>query len=430
MRRRGIPAAVQKGFRPTYSMKRVPGGVLVRGRDLVQPLPEAVAAYDNYFLFTAITANPCYWTGTKIAAIAAAYQCFRPLHWRASFIPQVAVTQAGTVMTGTNWYTITSTNNFQQSMVTSNGGAMSQCYVPFDTRVKLGTNLQQNMYNCSGPLDTDHNPFNFMAFMKGANVIPGYFYVSYAYIFKNPIGQAVNYSSRRTVAPDYGLPTTDKSIMLLGPIANFTGPGLTLDVESNGVVLYNNSEVAVPDGLPIIVYDSTPAGGVVMNREARSILATDIPQTIGNTYTGISDYSVWDWNTDTTTSKGFFAPTSAGGRYGFGWYLEEGLSRLSAWADSVVGMVNLYFYAVDTATKVIGALIVAQKAISGTRNSPTAVFTVEPYNLRRGPLITRHEVVKLIKQMGSRMLRTSADSDSMGARSKAASAAQLMEESD
>lgn len=429
-RRTGIPAAVARGFRASYRIRRIAGGVLVTGRDLVQSLPDAVAAFDNYYLFAAVTANPCYWTGTRIAAIAAAYQNYRPLLFRASYVPQVAVTQQGTVMTGTNWNTITSTANFQQSMVTSNGGAMSQCYVPFDTRVKLGGNLQQNLYNCSGPLDVDHNPFNFMAFMKGSNVIPGYFYIAYAYVFKNPVGQAVAYSTRRAVAPDYGLPTTDKSIMLLGPIANFTGPGLTLDVESNGTVMYNGSEVAVPDGLQIIVYDSTPAGGVVMNREARSILVTDTPLTIGQSYTAAADYSLWDWSTDTTSSKGKFAPAASGGQYGFGWYLNEATSRLSAWADSVVGMTNMLFYAVDVSTKLVSALIVASKAISGTRNSPSASFLVEPYGLRKGPLITRHEVLKLIRAAGHKMLTTSADSDIVGAKSKTASATSFMDDED
>lgn len=426
MRRSGIPAALSKGFRASYSIKRISGGVLVTGRDLIYSLPEAVAAYDSYYLFAAITANPCYWTGTRIAAIAAAHQNYRPLVFRASYVPQVAVTQAGTVMTGTNWHTLTNTGNFQQAMVTSNGGALSQCYVPFDTSVKLGTNLQQNLYNCSGPLDVDHNPFNFLAFMRGSNVIPGYFYVSYSYVFKNPVGASVTYTSRRTRAPDYGLPTPDKSIMLLGPIANFSGPGLTLDVESNGTVLYNGSEIAIPDGTNIMVYDSVQAGGISTHETARSILVTDTLLNIGDSYDGVSDYSVWDWENDATYSQGKFRPTASGGSYGFGWYLNEATSRLYGWADAVVGASNLIYYAVDTYTRFVTALLVMQKAIQGTRSSPSVIFEVEPYRMRRGPLVTKHEVVKMLKEVGSRVLRTSAEADHNGASKKTKSATEFM----
>lgn len=411
MRRRGIPAAYARQFRSVFRTRRIPGGLLVYGRDLMQPLPQGVPAYDNYYLFTAITCNPCYWTGTRIAALAAAHQNYRPLHFRATYIPQVAVTQAGTVLTGTNWNTLTSVTNFQQSMVTSNGGCMSQCYVSFDTRVALGSNLQQNLYNCSGPLDIDHNPFNFMAFMRGADVIPGYFYISYAYILKNPVGQAVNYSTRRALAPDYGLPVPDKSILLLGGIANLSGPGLMLDVESDGAVKYHDSEIAVPDGTPVIVYESTPAGGLSLFNEARSILVTDTPLPLGSSYVGVTDYAAWNWNDDTNTQVGKFRPSTSGGQYGWSWYFNEATSRLTGWADSVAGAAYLFYYAIDTLSKTITALIVMQKAIAGTRASPSAVLSVEPHAAGTGVFNTKKRLERMVKTLGRKYLTRSAESD-------------------
>lgn len=76
------------------------------GCDLVRPVPQNLASralLDD--LFSVIPANPAYWGGTRIAQIIPGYQQYRPLKFRWIYVPQVAVTQTGTVTIGTLWNT-------------------------------------------------------------------------------------------------------------------------------------------------------------------------------------------------------------------------------------------------------------------------------------------------------------------------------------
>lgn len=55
----------------------------------------------------------------------------------------------------------------------------------------LGSNLQYNLFQVSGFLSAQTNPFTFVAASQGTNsVVPGYFMVTYHYVFKNPIGSS------------------------------------------------------------------------------------------------------------------------------------------------------------------------------------------------------------------------------------------------
>lgn len=90
---------------------------------------------------------------------------------------------------GTLWDTTVADADLQQTLVTSNGGAITQCYNECSCSVKLGTNLQYNLYDLAGPLDAKTNPFVFVAGSQGTNgITPGYFMISYHYVFKNAIG--------------------------------------------------------------------------------------------------------------------------------------------------------------------------------------------------------------------------------------------------
>lgn len=51
------------------------------------------------------------------------------------------MTVAGTVVAGTLWCGQSPSDDLQQTLVTSNGGIMNQCYVPADSRLALGQNL-------------------------------------------------------------------------------------------------------------------------------------------------------------------------------------------------------------------------------------------------------------------------------------------------
>lgn len=256
---RALPASYASHVKAAFRMSRTGDGVRVSGCDLVTPLPSVIETVSgtNEYLFAVITANPLYWTGTRIAQIGAAYMNYRPLSMVFRYIPQVAVTQAGTVIMGTLWNGSAPSADLQQTLLTSNGGCMINCYVPGNTRVKLGTNLQQNLFTCNGDINPDTSPFIFVATTRGCvsngnsneQVVPGYFYVEYEYEFKNPIGQSWTYLRSAPVeysSVDWSLP--NRSIVLLQQAAGF-GPGTVLDVEVDGgstVVKYRGTTVTLP----------------------------------------------------------------------------------------------------------------------------------------------------------------------------------------
>lgn len=256
---RALPASYASHVKAAFRMSRTGDGVRVSGCDLVTPLPSVIETVSgtNEYLFAVITANPLYWTGTRIAQIGAAYMNYRPLSMVFRYIPQVAVTQAGTVIMGTLWNGSAPSADLQQTLLTSNGGCMINCYVPGNTRVKLGTNLQQNLFTCNGDINPDTSPFIFVATTRGCvsngnsdeQVVPGYFYVEYEYEFKNPIGQSWTYLRSAPVEyslVDWSLP--NRSIVLLQQAAGF-GPGTVLDVEVEGgstLVKYRGTTVTLP----------------------------------------------------------------------------------------------------------------------------------------------------------------------------------------
>lgn len=200
--------------------------------------------------------------GTRISQFAPAYQNYRPLAFRVSYIPQVAVTQQGTVFMGTLWNQASPVSNIQQSLFTSNGGCLTQCYVPADTTVTLGRNLQQNLFTMNDALNPDTCPFMFLAGVRGATVVPGYFYVTYTYEFRNPIGSAwsFNTSSLVTVADLSSMPTYANMTFVLAEQANELGPGTQLDLEADGMLYYHHTLVTLP---------STTAGVLFSNQQAQ-----------------------------------------------------------------------------------------------------------------------------------------------------------------
>lgn len=236
-----LPGAYQNTMQPRFRVFPGENGVRVRGCDLVTPVPSEVTA-DTNFIFTAITANPCYWSGTRIAQVGAMYMNYRPIRMVFCYVPQVAVTQQGTVVMGTVWNGSAPSDNLQQTLFTSNGGMMTQCYAPAVTEVKLGSNLPQNVFNTNGPLNQDTNPFMFLAASRGADVVPGYFYVMYEYEFKNALGQAwqfgVNYKTRTSA-----LRTTNVDNVSVVPLSQYGqyGPGTIFGYDRvAGRLTYNN----------------------------------------------------------------------------------------------------------------------------------------------------------------------------------------------
>lgn len=118
------------------------------------------------------------------------------------YVPQVSAFRDGTVVMGTTWNQGVPEDNFQQTLLTSNGGLMTQAYVCADTRIDLGRALPQHSFFMAGKLDKDTNPFCFLATCPGSAVVPGYFFVSYEYEFWNPVGESWAYAQSGPVRLD------------------------------------------------------------------------------------------------------------------------------------------------------------------------------------------------------------------------------------
>lgn len=204
--KRSIPAANTKNMNKDFKILYQDGNtVKVTGRDLVYSIPTDIVTSNDSQVITIIPANPCYWTGTRISALAQGYQNYRPVDMQFNYIPQCAVTQQGNVLAGTLWNQAPANDNLQQSLRTSNGGQLSQCYKSFTSTVRLKSNLQFNLYKTAGQFDQESNPFLFIALAIGcknqnnARIIPGYFYVTWSFILKNPIGNTnIFYNSGAT----------------------------------------------------------------------------------------------------------------------------------------------------------------------------------------------------------------------------------------
>lgn len=257
---RAMPAAYAAHVRPRFNVSsRTATSAIVSGCDLIYPIPANLVANSDT-IFAMFPANPAYWMGTRISQFAPAYQNYRPLAFRVSYIPQVAVTQQGTVFMGTLWNEAAPTTNIQQSLFTSNGGCLTQCYVPADTIIRLGRNLQQNLFTMNESLNPDTCPFMFLAGVRGADVVPGYFYVSYTYEFRNPIGSAwaFNTSGLTTIGALSTLPTYANMTFVLAEQAGGFGPGTQLDLEVDGSIFYHGSK---------IILDSTVSGVLYSNQQ-------------------------------------------------------------------------------------------------------------------------------------------------------------------
>lgn len=249
---RALPAAYANHVRARFNVTaRSATSARVSGCDLVYPIPNTVQS-DGSMIFACITSNPAYWIGTRIAQFAPAYMNFRPISMTFSYIPQVSVTQEGTVFMGTVWNGSAPASNIQQTLVTSNGGCLTQCYIPCDTTISLGSNLQQNLFTLNGPMSPDSSPFIFLAGVRGASKVPGYFYVTYTYEFKNPIGQAWVYGRREATGALDHSSHPNSSLVLLSQSGSY-GPGTVIDLESDGAY-YHGSPIYLDPTVPVFEF--------------------------------------------------------------------------------------------------------------------------------------------------------------------------------
>lgn len=254
----------------------------VSGCDLVYPLPSSIqTGPTDEFLFSLIPANPAYWTGTRIAQIAPSYMNYRPIKLTFHYIPQVAVTQAGSVIFGTLWNGAAPSDDIQQALNTSNGGGIINCYVPASTQISLGSNLQQNLFTLNGDINPDTSPFLFAAIARGCvgadpdvSIVPGYFMVDYVYDFKNAMGQTWIFDrSLATTTPITTWSLPNRSLVLLQGIDGF-GPGTVFDAETidgQTSYFYRGTQVTIPDSTWVQVFENGQTASLqALSRELRA----------------------------------------------------------------------------------------------------------------------------------------------------------------
>lgn len=203
MRTVKIPAA--QGIRvPRASFRRVSSRnneqeIILEGEDLIIPTPDALPTSAASFpIFLSIPANPLYWKGTRVSGIAAVYQQYRPLKFEVEYVPQVPVTCPGQVIYGTLYNKGVSKESFQQTLMTSNGGGMTQCYLKSHSHVICNKKtLPLTLYNTYDSMNENvANPFTWCAHYSGqwssasqaTTSQPGWVWVKWKYLFSVGLG--------------------------------------------------------------------------------------------------------------------------------------------------------------------------------------------------------------------------------------------------
>lgn len=153
---------------------------------------------------------------------------------------------------GTLWNASSPGSDLQQTLLTSNGGTMNQVYLPCNTTIKLGSNLPINLYSMRQDFGPMSNPFVFVAALRGSDVIPGTFYVSYVYEFKNPIGSAWDYGVIPFIYPADVEPHDTASVVLLEDTEDY-GPG-TVFLYDNGRFTHEGEEVELGEDVFLTEY--------------------------------------------------------------------------------------------------------------------------------------------------------------------------------
>lgn len=195
-RRVSIPYA--RGFRlRTRDYKKTPiskNKIVVEGEDLIIPTPDTFPNVNvKNQVFLCFPANPSFWKGTRIAGLASQYQQYRPLMLKVRYIPQVPVTCPGQVIFGTLFNESVPNSSLQQTLMTSPGGGMVQCYLEGYSNVPCNKDtLPMDLYNLhDGVVDLKCNPFWWLAHYSGAyqspttptTTQPGWIFVKWKYEF-------------------------------------------------------------------------------------------------------------------------------------------------------------------------------------------------------------------------------------------------------
>lgn len=290
--RNRIPMATAPSFNRTMASVNINSTTArVSGSDLVYKIPDQLPMTTSASVLAVIPSNPAYWLGTKISQVAKGYQNYRPVKFDVHYVPHCAATQQGNVIAGTIFHEAPSVDNLQQSLRSSNGGIMTQVFKPAVSHVKVGSNLQKNLYRVGGDIDDDSMPFYFIAIAvactdnENHRINPGYFYVNYTYTFKNPIGGGVEFANSGLSLFNDQLSTMKKNNVKVILCQNFEansmtlGIGTALDAEystdlSAWKFYYNQTEVNSPNTYLWVF--SNQQSGALNNDQMRELTKTPI----------------------------------------------------------------------------------------------------------------------------------------------------------
>lgn len=279
-RRVTMPLASRANFTKKFkTLNQTGNSVRVTGRDLMYVIPDDnTAPVQTTQLITVIPANPVYWSGTRIAALAQGYQNYRPIRFKVTYVPIVSAMQQGNVIGGTIWDGGLDNSTIQQSLRTSNGGFLTQCFVPHTSTIRPKTNLQFNLYRIGGAFNQESNPFVFVAISVGCKnsnnqrIIPGYFYVTWTFELKNPVGQTTNFINTGLTLYSALTPLVNTTIVNVSTVSEVPF-GAYIDIETTN----NNGKAAYYNGSPVTIDSSSPVWGFMNSNTIITTKTASIP---------------------------------------------------------------------------------------------------------------------------------------------------------
>jgi hypothetical protein len=249
-----------------------PNSMVVSGRDLVYSIPDVHINQGNKVL-TVIPSNPAYWRGTRISTLAVGYQQYRPLRFTVHYVPIVSALNQGTVFGGTIWNNQTIPDEtLQQTLVTTPGGMSTQVFKPYSRSVPCRAFLPKNLFSMAGTFNERSNPFNYVAiavanFQQEQRITPGYFWVSYTYIFKNPTGNNTVYANTGMISLSALQFRLNTSALLCSSMKYvqfglqktldlFTEVQIEVDPDGDLIALYNGTYVPLTDETKLWVFQN------------------------------------------------------------------------------------------------------------------------------------------------------------------------------
>lgn len=198
---REIPIAQARRFaQPKMSYRpRGSQNLELSGTDMFQlPSDENPKLHMTYTL----PANPIYWKNTRISAIAAVYQKYRPIMLRMRYVPNCPATSSGSITMGFVEQEITFDESTAVQTILNGGGKNINIFqtdqIMFRPKIKddLFTNGDMNQPTC--------NPFTFYMYtVRQSDVPPGIIYIDWQYEFKLGSGnQQMNVETKDSLTPE------------------------------------------------------------------------------------------------------------------------------------------------------------------------------------------------------------------------------------